>query len=167
MRNSSSWRCSSESVRAGGRDRLGDSDVRADLVEIYDLRRLLEQRAARRALPHIDADAIERIEQAAKACADAAEIADVAGELAANRRFHLAILEPCGLPHLMRIIRNLWDSTEAYRAIYYNLPEERTASLESHDEILAALREQDVDRLIHSLNAHRDRALEILKKLLA
>jgi DNA-binding GntR family transcriptional regulator len=138
-----------------------------DLVEIYELRRLLEQRAARRALPRIDEDRLALILEAADSCASAAGAADVAAELAANRRFHLAILEPCGQPHLMRLIRMLWDSTEAYRAIYYDLPEERAASLEAHDEIVDAIRRRDVDALVAALNAHRERALRILKRLLA
>src|SRR4029078_7031121 len=37
----------------------------ADVREIYELRALLEERAARRALPHLDEDAIGRIEQSA------------------------------------------------------------------------------------------------------
>jgi DNA-binding GntR family transcriptional regulator len=53
---------------------------------------LLEERAARRTLPLLDEDALERVAIAAKDCADAAEGADVAAE-AANRRFHLGLLD--------------------------------------------------------------------------
>ena len=60
----------------------------------------------------------------------------------------------------------LWDSTEAYRAMYYNLPEERAASLEAHDEILNAIRQGEIGALILALNTHRDRALAVLKELL-
>jgi DNA-binding GntR family transcriptional regulator len=139
----------------------------ADLVEIYELRRLLEQKAARRALPRIDDEDIARIEEAAHTCAVAAKAANVTEELAANRSFHFAILEPCDQPHLMRLIRLLWESTEAYRALYYNSPEERAASLDAHDEILDALRSRDADALVRALNSHRDRALDVLKRLLA
>jgi DNA-binding GntR family transcriptional regulator len=137
-----------------------------DLVEIYGLRKLLEQRAARRALPHLNEEGIARIEYAARVCADAAEVADVAAELAANRQFHFAILEPCGQPHLMRVIQMLWDSTEAYRAMYYNLPAERTASLNAHDAILDAIRDGDTRAVISRLDAHRDRGLQVLTALL-
>ncbi|HEX5147350.1 MAG TPA: GntR family transcriptional regulator, partial [Conexibacter sp.] len=92
----------------------------ADLEEIYALRQVLEERAARAALPQLDDDALERLALAARDCADAAGVADVAAELAANRRFHFALFEPAGQPHLLRLIRLLWDSTESYRALYYN-----------------------------------------------
>jgi DNA-binding GntR family transcriptional regulator len=138
----------------------------ADLEEIYELRAVLEARAARDALPAIDDDALARITDAARECVDAATDGDVAAELAANRRFHLAILDAPGRPHTLRMIRLLWDSTEAYRAIYYNSPAERAASIEAHDRILAAIRDRDPDRLVTELDAHRERALVVLRELL-
>ena len=118
----------------------------ADLIEIYALRQVLESQAARVALSEHDADAIDRIERAAHDCAAAAERGDVAAELAANRQFHFGILEAVSQPHIMRLIRLLWDSTEAYRALYYNSAEERQASTEAHDRILAALKQRGPER---------------------
>ncbi|MCW3002520.1 MAG: GntR family transcriptional regulator [Conexibacter sp.] len=137
-----------------------------DLQEIYELRRILEERAARHALPTLDDDALQRLGQAARDCVDAAEAGDVAAELAANRRFHFAMLEAPDQPHAMRVIRLLWDSTEAYRAMYYNSPEERRESVNAHDRILEAIRDRDADRLISELDAHRLRALEVLGRIL-
>ncbi|HEX7298027.1 MAG TPA: GntR family transcriptional regulator [Solirubrobacteraceae bacterium] len=139
----------------------------ADLQEIYELRAVLEERAARRALPLLDDDALAAVERAAQDCVDAARAGDVAGELAANRRFHFAILGAPGHPHVLRVIRLLWDSTEAYRAMYYNSPAERQASVEAHERILDALRARDADRLVAELDAHRARALDVLGAILA
>ena len=139
----------------------------ADLTEIYALRRLLEAQAARHALPRLDDDALARVREAAADCVAAAKAGDVAAELAANRRFHFAILDAPDQPHVLRLIRLLWDSTEAYRALYYNSPAERRASLEAHDRILAALERRDADRLVAELDAHRDRALDVLGTVLA
>ena len=138
----------------------------ADLEEIYALRALLEARAARHALPVLDDEALERVREAARACVDAAEAGDVAAELAANRRFHFGLLDAPGQPHALRVIQLLWDSTEAYRAMYYNSPEERHASLDAHDRILAAVTARDADALVAELDAHRERALEVLRGIL-
>lgn len=138
-----------------------------DLEEIYELRRLLEERAARAALPTLDADALGRIASAAADCVTAARAGDVAAELAANRRFHFGLLEAPGQGHAMRIIRVLWDSTEAYRALYYNAPEERDAAGEAHERIMRALGAGDADALVRELDAHRDRALRVLRRILA
>ena len=133
-----------------------------DLEEIYELRQMLEERAARRALPTLDKDALERISLAARDCYDAAAADDVIGELEANRRFHFAILASADQPHTMRQIRLLWESTEAYRAMYYNSPEERRRSIDAHDRIMAAMHDGDADRLVAELDAHRGRALTVL-----
>jgi DNA-binding GntR family transcriptional regulator len=138
-----------------------------DLQEIYELRAILEARAARRALDAVDEAGLTRIELAAQDCADAAQRGDVPAELEANRRFHLAILESPGQPHTLRLIRLLWDSTETYRALYYNSPAERQESIEAHDRILDSLRARDADRLVAELDAHRDRALAVLREILS
>jgi DNA-binding GntR family transcriptional regulator len=134
--------------------------------EIYELRDVLEERAARRALPLLAEDALRRIDLAARDCADAAGAGDVAAELEANRRFHLAILGSPDQAHTLRLIRLLWDSTETYRALYYNSPQARHESLRAHDRILDALRERDPDRLVAELRDHRHEALAQLEAIL-
>lgn len=138
----------------------------SDLTEIYELRAVLEERAARHALPALDDEALERVREAARECVEAAGAGDVAAELAANRRFHFGLLDAPGQPHALRVIRLLWDSTEAYRAMYYNSPEERRASLDAHDAILAAADARDADALVAELHAHRERALDVLRAIL-
>jgi DNA-binding GntR family transcriptional regulator len=137
-----------------------------DLQEIYELRAILEARAARRALDALDEAALTRMELVAQDYADAARRGDVPSELDANRRFHFAILESPEQPHTLRLIRLLWDSTETYRALYYNSPAERQESIGAHDRILDALRARDADRLVAELDAHRDRALVVLRDIL-
>ncbi len=137
-----------------------------DLDEIYGLRQVLEERAARHALPTIDGDALERITLAASDCDAAAATGDIAAELEANRRFHFGILEAPDNPHHIRVIRLLWDATEAYRALYYNSSDERRAASAAHDRILRALKKGDADRLVAELDRHRHRALEVLRNIL-
>jgi DNA-binding GntR family transcriptional regulator len=137
-----------------------------DLREIYELRRILEERAVRAALPGLDDEGLGRIRRAAADCADAVQKGDVASELAANRRFHFAMLEVPTQPHTFRLIRLLWDSTEAYRALYYNSPEERLRAIDAHDRILDAVASGDLDRVIKELDDHRQRALDVLASIL-
>jgi DNA-binding GntR family transcriptional regulator len=66
----------------------------------------------------------------------------------------------------MQVIRTLWDSTEAYRGLYYAVGDERRAAIDAHDRILAALREGDIDDLVAELDAHRQRALDVLAGVL-
>lgn len=138
----------------------------ADLTEIYALRALLEERAVRHALPILDEAAIARIALAAEDCADAAARGDVAAELEANRRFHFGMLASPDQTHAMRLIRLLWDSTEAYRAMYYNSPAERAHTVAAHAAILDAVRRRAVDEVVAGLHEHRERALRMLTAIL-
>jgi DNA-binding GntR family transcriptional regulator len=138
----------------------------ADLEEIYGLRASLEGRAARLALGNLDAAGLERVELAAGDFVQAVRSGEVLAELAANRRFHLAILDSPDQPHTMRLIRLLWDSTEAYRALYYNLEDERYSAVEAHERIIEALRQRDAEQLVAQLDAHRERALTVLRQVL-
>jgi DNA-binding GntR family transcriptional regulator len=137
-----------------------------DLEEIYALRALLEREAAFAALPALTEDDLAAIEQAAADCAAAVKADDVVAELSANRRFHHAILEPAGRPHTQRLIGLLWDQTEAYRALYYNSLAERHESLRAHDRIVGAVVAGDPERLAAELDAHRERALVVLRGII-
>jgi DNA-binding GntR family transcriptional regulator len=77
------------------------------------------------------------------------------------------MLEAPDQPQTMRLIRLLWDSTESYRALYYNSPAERAATIEAHDEILSAVRRKATDEVVSALDEHRGRALRVLSKILS
>lgn len=137
-----------------------------DLLEVYRIRGLLEPEALREALPKLTEEDVTRVLDAQRDVATAAKDGDLGAMTEANRRFHFALMEPSGLPRLMRFVRLLWDSTDAYRSVYYNLDEHRSAVLEEHDAAVAAMRAGDADRLVAVLDAHRHNAVDALRGLL-
>ncbi|GAA2341180.1 GntR family transcriptional regulator [Saccharopolyspora halophila] len=139
----------------------------SDLLEVYRMRELLESEAARVAAGRFtDAD-LTRVTDAQQDVEKAAEQGDLVAMIAANRRFHFALLEPAGMPRLLRIVRTLWDTTDAYRAVYYNAEPNRARVRAEHAEILAAARDGDPDALVRLLAQHRDHAVQDLRTTIA
>jgi DNA-binding GntR family transcriptional regulator len=68
---------------------------------------------------------------------------------------------------LSRLIDLLWDSSEAYRALYYSLHGEAEHAAAAHAAILEAVRDGDVERAVALQDAHRERALACLRAALA
>ncbi|MBQ0923318.1 GntR family transcriptional regulator [Saccharopolyspora endophytica] len=135
----------------------------ADLLEVYRMRELLESEAARVATERLtDAD-LTRITDAGQDVEKAAEDGDLVAMIAANRRFHFALLEPSGMPRLLRVVRTLWDATDAYRAVYYNSGTNRARVRREHEAIISAAENGRAEDLIHLLAEHRDHAVDALR----
>jgi DNA-binding GntR family transcriptional regulator len=135
----------------------------ADLEEVYRLRRSLEAEALRRGVPRAGEAELAALAAAADDCRTAQ---DTAARLAANRRFHELLHGLAGSRLLLRLIGLLWDSTEAYRALYYALPGEAAEADRAHAAILAAVADGDAERAVELEDAHRDRALARLRAAL-
>lgn len=134
-----------------------------ELEEIYNIRRLLESEAIHLSMAKLTSEDIERMKQAAFEV----EEASVSGKLAeltiANRRYHFALFEPSGQQHLLRIIGNLWDASDAYRSLYFSSFENRVVINREHQEILDAVVSKDEERAVELLQVHRRNTLGELR----
>lgn len=135
----------------------------AELEEVYRLRRLLETDSLLRGVPAATPVDVDALEADADACRTAANRGDVAGQLAANRRFHDRLHGLAASRASSRLIDLLWDSTEAYRALYYALPGEADEADRAHRALIAAVGARDGELTVAIQNEHRDRALERLR----
>lgn len=138
----------------------------SDLLEVYRIRELLEAEAVRVGLPHLTTEDVERLEGVEHDVRAAAERGDVVAMTAANRRFHLSLVEACGLPRLVWIIRLLWDATEVYRSVYYADDSNRRLAGDEHADLMLAVRRGDVDAALGVLAAHREHAIAALRPVL-
>lgn len=138
----------------------------ADLREAYRLRELLEGEAVRQATPRLSVVTFQQLDEFEAAVERAADEVDVLGMASANRSFHLALYDLSGMPRLGRMIRSLWDATDAYRSVYYAEAANRTRAIAEHRRVLRALRRGDVDSAIRVLDVHRTRAIRALERTL-
>ncbi|MGH3680186.1 MAG: GntR family transcriptional regulator [Natronosporangium sp.] len=137
-----------------------------DLLEVYRIRELLESEAAREAVVRVGPDDIDRIVAAQRDFEAAHEAGDAVVLTATNRAFHFALLEAAGMPRLVRLVRVLWDATDAYRSVYYNDEANRRRAIREHRAVIKALRNRDADELVRMLNEHRDAAVIALRRVI-
>lgn len=138
-----------------------------ELVEIYRIRQLIESEAIRTAAPLLTKEDLALMEKAVEEMAAANAEGDIATMTAANRRFHFTLFEAADLPRFVRIIRQLWDSSDPYRSLYYVSNEHRDDVDKEHRQILRAARRRDAERLVKLMDQHRDHAIAELKKMLS
>ena len=85
-----------------------------DLDEILGLRVLLEVPSAGRVAGTLTPEQLERLEALVAETEAKAEAFDIPGFLAADRAFHLALLEPLGSRRLVDLVAMLRDQTRLY-----------------------------------------------------
>ncbi|MDT0202482.1 GntR family transcriptional regulator [Nocardioides sp. AE5] len=138
----------------------------SELLEVYMIRNLLEAEAVRRSLPHLTEDDHVELQEGILAVEEANRKDDLTELTAANRRFHFALIEPCGMPRLIRIIKGLWDTTDPYRSLYFTDARSRDAVDSEHRQILKAILSGDTDQVISLLAEHRQGTIGSLTNLL-
>ena len=137
-----------------------------DLQEVYHLRALLERSALTAAVANVDGPDIDEIAALADEVERAAVDGDAYDMAEANRRFHFAIFDAAGMPRLSRLLRQLWDATDAYRALYYQVPENRTRVLAEHAGMVEALRQRDAEALVAHHDDHRSHSVSAVETIL-
>jgi DNA-binding GntR family transcriptional regulator len=137
-----------------------------ELIEVYHIRNVLEAEAVRYAIPRMTSEDDERLEAALLDTEEATKQDDIVALTAANRRFHFALIEPCGMSRLVRIIRQLWDSTDPYRSVYFVAREHREKIDNDHRAIIDAVIARETERVVALLADHRSGTVASLQQML-
>lgn len=113
----------------------------ADLKEIYFVREVLEEAAARLAAPKMAGPILDHLGTIVLKLERSTQDQDFAQLLELNRIFHFAIYEVCGNTLLLEMISGLWDRSRRYRQLYTYLPERASQTLAEHKAIYVACRD--------------------------
>lgn len=131
-----------------------------ELSEIFGLRSLLEPAAMRRAASRISASEVDRVERIHTQMIAAPQSS---AWVTLNREFHLAIYEASESPRLVQILGGLLDASVIYvSAGLVGEPANRDVANHDHSEMIDALRANDVEAAVASVEHH----LEIVKTYL-
>lgn len=133
-----------------------------DLLEIHRIRELIEPEAIRAAMTNMTPAGVRSIQDLEEEVRAAAATGDVMAMSRANRRFHQALLEPCGLPRLLWHIQLLWDATEVYRLMLYADDRGRERVESEHRRVVEAVVAGDADAVAQELADHRSHAFDAL-----
>jgi DNA-binding GntR family transcriptional regulator len=130
-----------------------------DLLEIFQIRSVLESLATELATDRMTVGDLKDIEEAARILRRAVEEGRESDELTQlNRQFHLAIYRCSGNERLVVMIADLWTHAGRYPAPLTGRDEATYQSLRDHEEILEALHKRDKERAKALTQSHKERS---------
>lgn len=138
-----------------------------ELLEVYHLRGVLESDVAAQAVPRLQDEHLARMRRAMDAMDAAADAEDLIAFAIKNREFHFMLFEPSGMDRAIRIIRQLWDTTDPYRSLYFVKPLNHETVNSEHGEILEACVRRDAPLVVRLMDVHRSHAVDDLRAVAA
>jgi DNA-binding GntR family transcriptional regulator len=119
-----------------------------ELVDIYNVRELLEEHAARLAAPNLTDLDIAALEETSERMATAGEAQDYDTYLALNKELHFRIYRAARRAYLLQIIEQLWDRSTRYRLLQLHaIPNRTRDALFEVEAIIGACRRRDADAM--------------------
>jgi DNA-binding GntR family transcriptional regulator len=131
-----------------------------DIADAFELRAILEARAARRAAERMDPAAMQGLRDCNRTILQAvsASPADIQGFLEANREFHAIILEKAESRRLSSLLAALIEQPVIWRTAHHYGREALLRSHGEHEELLAAFARRDGAWAEAVMSAHIHRA---------
>lgn len=135
---------------------------RAELLELCEIRSVLEAMAVRRNLPHVTSADVAEMTDLIDRMQEADSAGDVVAMVQLDRRFHFTLFEAGGRNQLTRIITTTWEQSDPYRAAFFNDSDHRSTNHDEHRVILDAIVGGDSETVIALLDDHRLRPVASL-----
>lgn len=122
---------------------------RLEVLEYYEMRKVIEPLAARLALPNVTDESFAQLEALVASMDDLGS----ANWYAQNREFHEGLYQPANRPFLLETIDNLIRRSEPYIRIYFKTYD-LEATQRGHREILDCVRRRDSEALQSAIADH-------------
>jgi DNA-binding GntR family transcriptional regulator len=122
-----------------------------EIIEIYEMRAVLQGLASRLAVPNYTDEEIEEIKQILESMD---KTKDVGEWIELNRSFHQRIESPSGALHLLQLIERLTQQCAPYLEISVHYLHAEESAAELHHAIYDACVERDADALEQAVRAH-------------
>jgi DNA-binding GntR family transcriptional regulator len=136
-----------------------------ELVDIYDLRRIIEPEFAVRSAKVMVDSQVEAIRVALDATDRASKAPNSERFIRANRRFHEAIVGPGSNPTIARTLTHLWRMSDRYLRLGMAIPDSVDVACRQHHEIFKAMRSRDEAAIRTTLGVHLTLADDAIRAL--
>lgn len=130
-----------------------------EVLELLDLREVLEGLAARLAADRLSETDLEKLEGIFREAEELNRMGRYADYLERATQIHDLLVASSGSQLLDRVMHNLYDRIRFVRSQTIHLPGRAASSLQEHLELLEALRQRDPDRS-EAVNRARIRAIK-------
>ena len=120
---------------------------RDDVLDLYEIRALLEPAAAARAARRISTHDVERLDAL---CVDAS----VEEQIVANEAFHRIIVEAAGSPRLEVAMRAASGIPRTFRSVFWHDDRQRAESMMCHRRLVSAFRARDAGLAEATMRMH-------------
>lgn len=144
--------------------------TRAELAELYDLRRVLEPFVLRRAVARYDAAMLAEMRELLDVLTRTTPSRDSDRWWHAHLEFHDALLRPGYSPWSERFLRLIWQAVERYQRLYALVFGDVSRANHEHEQLLEAAAAGDADLLervwVNHLNEKEARVAEGLARAL-
>jgi DNA-binding GntR family transcriptional regulator len=129
----------------------------AELREMYLVREVLETAALQAAVGAAVGEDDERARAAHRALEAVIAAGDVRAYHRESRRFHFALVRPCGMHRLLAMFESAWNITEPVQPMAHLSDADRTVLHRDHGAMLAAFENRDAGTLLRVAGEHHRR----------
>jgi len=134
----------------------------ADLEDLYELRALLEGRAARRAATRVNAAQLAELHASCRRFEGLVGTPNLQALVAENALFHEVILDAAASERLTGMVHQVVVLPLVYKSYIWYSPEQATASYHYHCELVDAIEQRDAQRADDVMREHIDAAQRVL-----
>jgi len=138
-----------------------------ELHELYQIREVLEDLAAYKALSVISDEDLMALTDLEKKMEKASREGDLSSWLKFDFRFHNDSYKPCNSPNLLKMIIELWNSTHQIRRTYCILPGKIERAEKTHRAQLAALAARDGELYRSLIKKHLNETVEEVENVVS
>ncbi|MGM1065434.1 GntR family transcriptional regulator [Saccharothrix sp. Mg75] len=127
-----------------------------ELHEVYLVRGVLETAALTAAVGEATEADDEDARTAHRALEDAVASGDARGYHRESRRFHLALVRPCGMRRLLGMFESAWNTTEPLQPMAHVPAADRARLHLDHGAMLTAFLARDAEALVAAARGHHE-----------